>query len=410
MSADSVWDVVIVGAGAAGLLAAASAAERGRRTLLLEKNRKLGVKILMSGGTRCNITHQCSVRELAKAFGRRGQFLMSPLAALPPEKVLQKIHSEGVQTKVESTGKIFPVSDRAIDVRDALVRLAQKAGAKIQRESAVLSCRNEGGSFEVETEEERFLCRSLIITTGGRSYPGCGTTGDGYAWARGFGHSITELGPALTPVVSQVEWANQLKGISVDTIGTQVMNLSGESLASSDKSVLFTHFGFSGPGPMNVSREISLQSTEKLSLVLDFYSNWKLERLIADWEKRRSGQGTTLLQLLEVEWPKRLRESLLGHYRFDPKQRLAETSKKQLRSLAESMKQVRFPVHGTRGYAKAEVTAGGVSLDEVNSSTMQSKIQEGLFFAGEILDLDGPIGGFNFQAAFSTGWLAGQNA
>lgn len=404
------WDVGIVGAGAAGLMAAASSASCGNSTLLLEKNRKLGVKILMSGGTRCNVTHHCSPREIAQAFGRNGRFLHSALAMLPPEAVLQKFHDEGVATKVESTGKIFPESDRAIDVRDALVRMAQRSGAKIRNESPVLQCRKSGGRFEVETPTETLSFKSLLITSGGKSYPGCGTTGDGYGWARSFGHSVTRLGAALTPVVSQVPWANQLKGIAVEHVETSVRGEGKKPLSLSDQPLLFTHFGFSGPGPMNVSRAISLSDNKQLNLVVDFYPQQNEESLFESIQASARSKGSlSAMQLVNPDWPKRLRDGLLSSAGLSSELRPAELSKKQLRHLAQSLKRASFPIHGTREYAKAEVTAGGVDLREVNSSTMESKIVEGLFFAGEVLDLDGPIGGFNFQSAFSTGWLAGQH-
>lgn len=404
------WDVGVVGAGAAGLMAAVSSASRGKSTLLLEKNRKLGVKILMSGGTRCNITHNCSTREIAKAFGPNGRFLHSALSLLPPGEVLDKFHREGVETKIESTGKIFPVSNRAIDVRDALVRMARKAGAEIRNETSVTRCQKVESGFLIKTDAQEYQVRSLLITSGGKSYSGCGTTGDGYEWAKSFGHHITPLGAALTPVVSQVPWSNELKGISIEGVGTSVTTGSGKVLGKSDQPVLFTHFGFSGPGPMNVSRWISLTDQDKLNLEIDFFPSENQERIFDRFQSAaRSGDVNLVAQLLEPGWPKRLKERLLTSLDLDPNFRVAELSKKQLRKLSQSLKQVLFPIHGTRGFAKAEVTAGGVDLSEVSSSTMESKLVEGLFFAGEILDLDGPIGGFNFQSAFSTGWLAGQN-
>lgn len=404
------WDVGIIGAGAAGLMAAASSASRGKSTLLLEKNRKLGVKILMSGGTRCNITHHCSAREIAKAFGPNGRFLYSALALLSPSDVLEKFHEQGVSTKVESTGKIFPSSDRAIDVRDALVRMARNAGAEIRNESAVLDCQKVDSGFLIETGDQTFSVGSLLITSGGKSYSGCGTTGDGYGWAKSFGHRITPLGAALTPIVSQVIWANELKGIALDGVEASVSDPAGKVLGRSDQPVLFTHFGFSGPGPMNISRWISLTEQEKLRLAIDLYPAINRERLFEQFQlAAKAPEVGALLQLLQREWPKRFKDELLRSFGLDPLHRAAELSNKQLRLLTESIKQVSFPVHGTRGFAKAEVTAGGVDLQEVNSSTMESKLVKGLYFAGEVLDLDGPIGGFNFQSAFSTGWLAGQN-
>jgi len=183
---------------------------------------KLGVKILMSGGTRCNITHDCSVREIVVAFGRQGKFLHSALSVLPPLDVIEKIEGQGVETKIESTGKIFPVSNKAIDVRDALVGLASEAGTTIVNQSPVVSITKEDGRFAVETSEENFSCESLIITTGGKSYPGCGTTGDGYAWAQQFGHSIIGLVPALVPILNNDQWANELKGITIEKTKVEV--------------------------------------------------------------------------------------------------------------------------------------------------------------------------------------------
>ena len=206
-------------------MAATSAASRGRRVLLLEKNRKLGVKILISGGTRCNITHNCDNAGIIKAFGRNGRFLHSALAALPPTDVINMIEAAGVATKVEETGKIFPVSDRAIDVRDALVKMAVEAGATIEPESPVdrIDQTDAGFTVHVAGDNGRTMnCRSLLVTTGGLSYPGCGTTGDGYAWAEQFGHSIVKTVPALVPLLNDQPWANDLKGITIERMLVQL--------------------------------------------------------------------------------------------------------------------------------------------------------------------------------------------
>ena len=241
---ESQFDVIVIGAGAAGLMAAASASQSGLRTLLLEKNRKLGVKILMSGGTRCNITHDCSIREIVAAYGRQGKFLHSALAALPPTEVIGKIEAQGVATKVESTGKIFPVSNKAIDVRDALVRIATEAGTQIANESSVRSIKNvaadnETPRFSIETDRDSFLANKIIVTTGGKSYPGCGTVGDGYQWAIDFGHSIVPTVPALVPILCRTEWANELKGVTLPNVGVSVWQpaeITAKLLAAAGKS------------------------------------------------------------------------------------------------------------------------------------------------------------------------------
>jgi len=406
-------------------MAAASAGSRGLRVLVLEKNRKVGVKILMSGGTRCNITHNCDVRGIAEAFGRQGKFLRSALAALTPEQVIEKIEAQGVATKVEETGKIFPVSNKAIDVRDALVRLANEAGATILTEQPVesVSLRPDEQPtqlFTVQTPGRSYSARSLIITTGGKSYPGCGTTGDGYAWAKQFGHSIVPTVPALAPVVCELGWVCDLQGITIQDVRMSVLAIPAKRkqkpLDERRGPLLFTHFGFSGPTAMNLSRAITRfradrrPGDEPQSLVIrcDFLPDIKIDTLLQQFRQRQQSKGKQSIAQSLADWfPRRLAETLVVQAGIPPAQRYAELGKQMAQRLAQAIKQNDCPVRKTLGYKKAEVTAGGVSLAEVDSRNMQSKLQQGLFFAGEILDLDGPIGGFNFQAAFSTGWLAG---
>ena len=429
------WDVIIIGAGAAGLMAAAAAAARGLQVLVLEKNAKIGVKILMSGGTRCNITHHCDIRAIVDAFGKQGRFLHSALAALSPEDVIEKIESMGVATKVESTGKIFPVSDRAIDVRDALVKLATKSGANIQTEQTVVSidrtaepptsdaaAAEVSPTFTVRTTDDAFFCRSVLITSGGRSFPGCGTTGDGYDWARHFGHSIVNTVPALTPVVCHVDWLHALKGITIEDVALEIHVDSAKTtkkkktLNTGRGPLLFTHFGLSGPTAMNLSRTISLFETNdrndgsRLKIVCDFLPEYSADSLESEFRARKKSAGKQpVFRELSTLIPRRLAETLMQHSDIAVNHPMAELSNAQLARLTAALKRTEIPVHGTMGFRKAEVTAGGVNLKEVDSRDMQSKLCPGLFFAGEILDLDGPIGGFNFQAAFSTGWLAGNH-
>jgi predicted Rossmann fold flavoprotein len=428
---ESKFDLVIIGAGAAGLMAAASAGARGLKVLLLEKNRKLGVKILMSGGTRCNITHNCPSREIVRAFGRQGNFLYSPLAALPPETVVEKIEAQGVATKVESTGKIFPVSNRAIDVRDALVAMAEEAGAEIRNQSPVESVTRQGDRFLVAVggdRAEQIDAGSVLITTGGKSYPGCGTTGDGYVWAQSFGHTIERTVPALVPILSRCQWANELKGITIEHTGVEIWQKTAdaaEAAATSGKkkakkpkplirakgSFLFTHFGFSGPTALDVSRAVALSDNARdLELQCDFLPEFKSTKLLNHLTQKRSQNGKqSVANLLNDLFPKRLAEGLLSASGVPLDSPNAELSNEGLERIVRQVKANRFEINGTLGFEKAEVTAGGVCLDEVDSSSMQSKLVDGLYFAGEVLDLDGPIGGFNFQSAFSTGWLAGQS-
>lgn len=420
-------------------MAAASAAQQNKSVLLLEKNRKFGVKILMSGGTRCNITHNCDVRGIVQAFGRNGKFLHSALSTLSPAQVVDLFESLGVETKVESTGKVFPVSNRAIDVRDALLRLANESGAVLVNECPVhnISAVDDTAStsiFKIESGQGTIESRVVIITTGGLSFPGCGTTGDGYAWAKSFGHSIVSTVPALTPVLSNCQWANELKGVTIDPTVVEVWEPelvesapanvdhleSGKKnkkkkrkpLASTSGSFLFTHFGFSGPAAMDVSNAIAAHPMKNtLQLRCDFVPAEKTEAmLIALQQEKKNTGGRSILRVVTEQFPqfpRRLTEKLIEAAGVSCEHRVAELSAADFASIVAHIKRLNFPLQGTLGYEKAEVTAGGVKLSEVNSSTMESKFRSGLFLAGEILDLDGPIGGFNFQSAWSTGWLAG---
>jgi hypothetical protein len=418
------WDAIVIGAGAAGLLAAARAAERGRRTLLVEKNRKPGVKILMSGGTRCNITQATDSRGIIAAFGPPGKFLHSALAALSPQALIEMFEQLGLQTKVEPTGKIFPVSDRAFDVLQALLGRLQQSGAALALAEPVRKLAQIVDSFELTTELRTLSAEKIILTTGGRSYPGSGTTGDGYAWAAQWGHTIIAPRPALVPITVSAEWVRQLSGVTIPDVAVKVLEpaieppaeakrsrTAASSLAARRGSFLFTHFGLSGPVVLDVSRAVSGHARpSSLVLECDFLpaiSQPDLKREI-DRQAAAAG-GKQLLGLLPAELPRRLLEALFEQLELPLERRAAEFGREARERLIAAIKQTRIAIQGTRGFEKAEVTAGGVSLDEVDSRSMVSKLCPGLYLAGEVLDLDGPIGGYNFQAAFSTGWLAGSS-
>lgn len=416
------WDAMIVGGGAAGLWAAGTAAQRGKKVLVLEKNNKAGVKILMSGGTRCNITHHADSRKIAEAFGKQGRVLLSVLKRLSPEDVVREFESEGVQTKVEETGKVFPVSDRAIDVRDAVVRRLARYGAELLCGCAVDSVNPDttGDGFRIlATVQGRQLqvhSKTVLITTGGLSYSGCGTTGDGYAWLKNMGHSITPLRPALTPLTSPETRVHELSGLTLEDVlvRAQIHANSGDTKPlklerrESRGGFLWTHKGCSGPTSMNVSRCFSDRGIEdRLELIVDLLPDSSVEQL-EEWIAQETRQSNRALStVLSHRIPKRLATSILESIGADYDPHMAELPRAIRIKMIESLKQYRIEISGTLGYPKAEVTAGGVELGEVNFQDMQSRRQAGLYLAGEILDLDGPIGGYNFQAAWSTGHTAG---
>lgn len=423
------WDAVIIGAGAAGLLAATHAAERGRKTLLIEKNKRPGVKILISGGTRCNLTHAGDARGIVEAFGTQGKFLHSALAALSPREVVEYVEAEGVLTKTESTGKIFPVSDKATDILAALLGRLERSGCVLATQEPVQSIEQVDGHFQITTERRVLTAESLAITTGGCSYPGSGTTGDGYAWGAKFGHTLVPARPALVPITTNVDWVRDLSGITIPDVAVTVelrpaqddkQSAEGTSrlpaatakpLASRRGSFLFTHFGLSGPVALDVSRAITGHpQPATLDLVCDFLpalSDAAFDQKLQD--DARAAAKRCFSSILPDLLPKRLSESLLKLAGVPEDLRCAELGKTARARLVQAFKHCRIAVSGTLGFKKAEVTAGGISLAEVDSRTMESRLVPKLYLAGEVLDLDGPIGGFNFQAAFSTGWLAGKN-
>ena len=386
----SAADVVILGAGAAGLWAAGTAAARGRNVLLLEKNPRVGVKILASGGTHCNVTTTLEGAALQDAFGRDGgRFLAPSLRRLGPTDVRRELDALGVPTDEGPWEKVWPKSRKASDVAQALLRRALDAGATVRTDVAVLDL---SPGLVVRTERGDVKAPKVLVTVGGKSYPKSGTTGDGYRWLEALGHTIKKPVPALVPLVVELPWVRALAGIAIPDARVWI-----DRKADRRRPLLFTHTGLSGPGAMDVSRWFELGPAELHVDFLPDASEEELRKTIA--ESKRVARALPL--------PARLADALceVGGVRGD--QPGTETSKAHRHALVQAVKRWSPPVAGTRGFDHAEVTAGGVALDEIDPATMESKIVRGLFVAGEILDVDGPIGGFNFQSAFSTGHAAG---
>jgi predicted Rossmann fold flavoprotein len=402
------WDIVVVGAGAAGLLAAIRAAECGRRVLVLEKNRKPGVKILMSGGTRCNITHATDERGIIAAYGPPGRFLHSALAALGVQDTIDLFEAEGVALKVEETGKIFPVSNKALDVLDALLKRLRRTDATLALEEPVNDLQPESPGFMLTTPRRVVSATCVILTTGGKSYPGSGTTGDGYAFTARFGHTIVPPRPALVPITVDAPWVTELRGVTLPDVGLRVME-EKEVLQGARGSMLFAHFGLTGPVVLDLSRVVSGHARPRsLGLEMDFLPTWKEADLDEHLRVETAASGKKqLAAVLMTFLPRRLCDVLLPQAGLPADRKAAALSRPDRARLVACLKRLSLPVSGTLGFGKAEVTAGGVALAEVDSRTMQSKLVPNLYIAGELLDLDGPIGGYNFQAAWSTGWLAG---
>jgi predicted Rossmann fold flavoprotein len=419
----STADIGVIGAGAAGLWAAAAAARAGRSVVLLEKTPRTGTKILASGGTRCNLTTTLDARAAADLFGRDGaRFLQTAFRVLSPEGLRERFLELGVPTSEAPLEKIFPTSGRARDVRDALEQEVRASGARIEFDAAVESIEFASERWRVALVDGRvFGFSRLIVCPGGKSYPKTGTTGDGYAWLERLGLPIVEPVPALVPLSSPAVWVSNLSGLAVQDVEARVLDGERTLLGKRRRPVLFTHQGLSGPGAMDLSEPVARaharaarrrEAPPKFSIELDFLPDLTREALRDLLIGAASLPGApSLSRVLPVEIPKRLifriaRQAELGE--IDP--RPNQLDKGARHRLVESLKGLSVPIDGTLGFDLAEVTAGGLALTHVDPGTMRVKGFDGLYACGEILDLTGPIGGLNFQAAFATAELAARAA
>lgn len=401
-------DVVVGGAGAAGLMAAIQAARRGRRVLVLEKSPRPGLKILISGGGRCNLTTTRRGRDLEQEYGqRRGRWLRHALRAFPPDDLRAMIEGAGVALQEEDLEKVFPVSGRAGDVLAALLRLARDAGVVISTGAAITAVRPDAGAWRVEAGDRVVAAGAVVLAMGGLSYPRTGTTGDGYRLACALGHSLVTPVPHLAPLSIDTAWVRELAGVTLTDCALSAWR-GGELLARRARPILFTHKGLSGPAPMDLSGAIEA-SGGGCEVRFDFVPGINAEVLESELIAATQRDGRQRVErVLPATLPARLRQVVVQLAAADTT--LAELRKDARRRLVRSLKELSVPVERSLGFAHAEVTRGGIALDEVDARTMQSKIVPGLFLCGEMLDVDGPIGGFNFQAAFATGRLAGLHA
>lgn len=410
-------DVVIVGGGAAGLWAAIVAAERGRDVLLIEKTPRFGTKILASGGTRCNLTTSLAPDAAAAAFGHEGaRFLRTALRALPPDAVRERFTGWGVPSVEEpALEKVFPKSGRAVDVRDALVREAKAAGVSLRASTPLEGLRRAGDDscWELRIPGDTLRARTVMLCTGGKSYPKTGTTGDGYAWLASLGLPLVEPAPALTPLLSTARWVHELAGITLEDVVVRLTSATGKVLAERRRPLLFTHRGISGPGPMDLSEPVARaelageRGSHALAIDLCPDESWddvrnRLVGAARDTPSRRLGT------LMPAGLPRRAVGSLLAGLGWRGEApTVGDVTKKARNRLVDALKGWSVPLSGTRGWDHAEVTAGGLSLRAVDPGSMRVRGHEGLHVFGELLDLQGPIGGFNFQSAFACAELAG---
>jgi predicted Rossmann fold flavoprotein len=327
------------------------------------------------------------------------------------DQTVRLFEAEGVPVKVEANGKIFPASDRSVDVLEALLRRLGRSGAEVRFLSPARSVEREGEGWRIGLPEGEVRARRIILAVGGRSYPGCGTTGDGYGIAKAFGHTIVEVRPALVPLKVVPEWVPTLRGLSLQDVTASVHGPSGPALAQRREAILFTHVGLSGPAILDVSRaEARRAEADRLELRIDFRPDEPREGVDRRLQEATRRGRASVASILSADLPHRLAECVLDHCAI-PRSRIGpDLSRAERIRLVGALKGLALPIAGTLGFEKAEVCSGGVALEEVDPKTLESRLAPGFHLAGEVLDLDGLIGGYNFQAAWSTGWLAGESA
>ena len=399
------YDGIIIGGGPAGMFAAITAAQRGQKVLLLERNDRLGKKLLITGKGRCNVTNNCSVDEVLKNVPRNGRFLYSALNACPPAKVMDFFATAGCALKTERGNRVFPVSDRSQTVLEALQREMRRSGVEIRTDRVREILTVDGAVSGVRGQNATYGCGWVILATGGLSYPTTGSTGDGYAMAEHLGHTIVPAQGSLVPLETQGPDAPDMQGLSLRNVDVKLLDAKGKKLFTDFGELLFTHFGVSGPTVLSASAHLK---GEGCRLVIDLkpaLDEGKLDsRVLRDLElyKNRSMENA-LTDLL----PRSMIPVVLRRAGIDPAMQANSLTKQQRRSLVELLKAFSLTVTGKRPVAEAIITSGGVKVGEIDPKTMQSKIVPGLYFAGEIIDCDAYTGGFNLQIAWSTAFAAG---
>ncbi|MCX7923281.1 MAG: NAD(P)/FAD-dependent oxidoreductase [Clostridia bacterium] len=404
--------VIVIGAGPAGLIAAGKAAERGLNVTLLEKNDRIGKKILISGKGRCNITNDTDIEGLIENIPGNGNFLYSAFYTFSNADLIEFLHEYGLETKVERGGRVFPVSDKAKDVVDTLSKYINKNKVKLQLKSPVKEVKSENGKVKsvILCDGREIACDAVILAVGGASYPGTGSTGDGYKIAEKLGHNIVDLKPSLVPLVTKEDWVKELQGLSLKNISINLINKSGKKIYDDFGEMIFTHFGVSGPVILSSSRHILDYNFKDIKLVIDLKPALDEEKLDArvqrDFEKYSRKQFKNSLEEL---LPQKMIPVIIMLSGISPDKPVNQITRDERKNLVKVLKKLELNVVGSRPITEAIVTAGGISTDEINPSTMESKVVKGLYFAGEVIDLDGYTGGFNLTIAFSTGYLAGLN-
>ena len=405
--------VAIIGGGAAGLLAGITAAQNGAEVTIYEKMRQPGKKMLITGKGRCNITNACEIPDFVKNLPGNGRFLNSALHRFTNDDIVFLLESNGLPTKVERGGRIFPVSDKAKDVVDTLVKIFTENGGKLQTETKVIDIISKDGKVTgVKTINGVYPADCIILAAGGASYPGTGSDGGGAKLAAKLGHTIVPLKPSLVPLESDYPYVDDLQGLSLRNVQA-TLTADGEKIGSEFGEMLFTHFGVSGPIILSLSNLAAqaLSAGKDVELHLDLKPALSEEKLDARIQRDFAQYSRKqLVNGMKDLLPQRLIPVVCDMAYLDEEKYINQISREERHRLLSALKNFCVPITATRPLAEAIVTAGGVSVKEINPKTMESKLIKGLYFAGEVMDVDGYTGGYNLQAAFSSGHAAGEAA
>ncbi len=399
------FDTIITGSGPAGLFCAIQASSSGRKVLVLEKNSEAGKKLLLSGSGQCNFTHTGSTAEFLKHYGAAKNFVKSALSAFTNTQLVEFFESHGIAAITREDGKIFPASMKARDILTLLLNLCKKNSVEIKYSSPVESVSHNGSEFAIRAGGVNYISKNFVIATGGSSYPATGSSGDGFRLAKKLGHIVTEITPALTPLYIKDYALADLSGISVK--GSRITLLrDGLKKWSGSGDVLFTPKGLSGPGILDMSRHAG--NGDQITISITSMTPQESENLFSDTLKAEGKKAVRNI-LNRFDIPERLGDALLIRAGVDPLKKCAGISKTERNRIFELINSFPFTIKEKGNFRVAMATAGGVSRDEIDRRTMESKIIKGLFFAGEVIDVDGDTGGYNIQWAFSSGKAAGES-
>ena len=399
------FDGIVIGGGPAGMFAAITAAARGQKVLLLERNDRLGKKLLITGKGRCNVTNDCTSEEILQNIPKNSRFLFSAMAAFPPRKIMDFLEEQGCALKTERGNRVFPVTDKSFSVLDALKNAMRRQGVTVKTARVKKILTLDGKACGVQTESEVITASWVILATGGVSYPATGSTGDGYAMARELGHTIVEPQGSLVPLETAGNDCQEMQGLALRNCGVKLVNAKGKVLYKDFGELLFTHFGVSGPTVLSSSCHLK---GEGCKLVIDLkpaLDEAKLnDRILRDLEMYQNrAMENALTDLL----PRSMIPVVLRRLEIDPAMQANSLTKQKRRAMVELLKAFPVEITGKRPVAEAIITSGGVKTGEIDPKTMESKKVPGLYFAGEIIDCDAYTGGFNLQIAWATAYAAG---